>query len=831
MDDEEARQSERENEGKSGTGPTVTGRSAEADKVKALRDLLLEPEIEGLAEVRELVHEIQREIHDPDRLIQSLLPVIDEVLSRKVAESRDMVAKAIAPIIDDAFREKFQEEEASLPATLTPVIGYTLRQAARTQRDELADALAPVVGSSMRRGASAAMGAFVTSAERRLRRAFRLGRNGKDGGAEGTDKKAAGSEGEAPFLPSAVLLVHKASGALIAQAPPADVAAIDAETVPRILKKVHSRAGKARTTEKIPLLSFEDWTLAVEMAEHSYLILIMTEERPTPSYLFQVQQALTNIEHHYRRELEQDEGISPEIAQNAFRILDNLLGGVNQKRKKPPRPYVFGTLCAMLIVLAAIPISWHLVRAVSDRAAASRLAHTLRTHAELGRYPIDVQVRKGHCELSGIVDSDTLRSNALELARNAAGVRTVENRIAVATPSRASDTPIREQVARIVRILNVVEGVALTASCDQTGTVAVRGAIPGPALVERIKAVFLTIPNVRAVKTDLRVVDSKNRPGRRTAIEEISRICSILNVMDGVAIEPTLKEGELILGGRVPSSRVNASIRQLFSQIPGVRKVTSVVAIGNVSTGPSAWSQELPRLDAIVNLMEDVEVASAIENGAVLVKGRVAGPADEERIARLYLETLGTETITTDLRIEPKTQSTADRIAQTTAFLNLLPDVRLSTSFEAGTLTVDGIVRDSEMTEKIKAIFTSMPGVQSIAGTVRLKTVELGLRIEFDPASARLQPAAAATLAKVKQLLLRFPNKRLRIIGAAEIGRNRKETEKLADSRIRVVRDALVERDVDPQRLILHNAVAAARDGKLLGGPDLGRYVYFELVQ
>jgi hypothetical protein len=47
---------------------------------------------------------LEHQIYEPTELINLLLPLITEILSRKVAEAREEVAQAIAPIIDEMIQ-------------------------------------------------------------------------------------------------------------------------------------------------------------------------------------------------------------------------------------------------------------------------------------------------------------------------------------------------------------------------------------------------------------------------------------------------------------------------------------------------------------------------------------------------------------------------------------------------------------------------------------------------------------------------------------------------------------------------------------------------------
>lgn len=114
-----------------------------------LRDLLVGDEIAELAEAREQLSGIDQQIRDPEELIRLLEPVIVELISRKVAESGEMVASAIAPIIDATIEKKIQQDKPALARILAPIISEAIRNQIESSREEIAKILAPVISDSI----------------------------------------------------------------------------------------------------------------------------------------------------------------------------------------------------------------------------------------------------------------------------------------------------------------------------------------------------------------------------------------------------------------------------------------------------------------------------------------------------------------------------------------------------------------------------------------------------------------------------------------------------------------------------------------------------------
>ena len=122
---------------------------ASSEELESLRTLLIGPEILGLAEARRRIAHLEHQIRDSSELVHLLLPVITELLSRKVAESGEMVASAIAPIIDETLRKKIQQDRTSIPKILAPIISDAIKKQIELSKTEIATALAPIISASL----------------------------------------------------------------------------------------------------------------------------------------------------------------------------------------------------------------------------------------------------------------------------------------------------------------------------------------------------------------------------------------------------------------------------------------------------------------------------------------------------------------------------------------------------------------------------------------------------------------------------------------------------------------------------------------------------------
>jgi outer membrane protein OmpA-like peptidoglycan-associated protein len=79
--------------------------------------------------------------------------------------------------------------------------------------------------------------------------------------------------------------------------------------------------------------------------------------------------------------------------------------------------------------------------------------------------------------------------------------------------------------------------------------------------------------------------------------------------------------------------------------------------------------------------------------------------------------------------------------------------------------------------------------------------VTLGTDVLFDAGSARLQPGAHKELGDLAEILVRFPGTQIRIDAHTDVTGTEEKNYELSEMRAGAVREALIERGVEPRRI------------------------------
>jgi hypothetical protein len=113
-----------------------------------LKELLLSDDWHHFQEIKKRVETLALELHDKDQLIETLDPVIADLLERKIHESKPEMAEALAPIMGDAIKRQIADAKEDMVDALYPIVGSmvakAVQEAMRKMMDEINERLKQV---------------------------------------------------------------------------------------------------------------------------------------------------------------------------------------------------------------------------------------------------------------------------------------------------------------------------------------------------------------------------------------------------------------------------------------------------------------------------------------------------------------------------------------------------------------------------------------------------------------------------------------------------------------------------------------------------------------
>jgi outer membrane protein OmpA-like peptidoglycan-associated protein len=228
-----------------------------------------------------------------------------------------------------------------------------------------------------------------------------------------------------------------------------------------------------------------------------------------------------------------------------------------------------------------------------------------------------------------------------------------------------------------------------------------------------------------------------------------------------------------------------------------------------------------------------------VRDQVVRLSGRVPNQklrSRAEKIAQQAVPTFWLDNQIIAVEVPPDPVLAEADVKRTVALLNKVESIDISARYVGGKVAVKGSVVRSTDAQKITEAFEKIPGVKSVTNTVRvvieLPSKVMEISIYFDAGAAILNPKEVTQkLNKVKELMQENSANNFRVIGYSDFKSNPGENQKLALSRARNVKAALVKQGIDGNRIQI-----AATKGRPKGVEEnqplsLSRAVTFEVVK
>jgi outer membrane protein OmpA-like peptidoglycan-associated protein len=476
-----------------------------------------------IVKLKEKLQSLEHQIYEPTEFINLLLPLITEVLTRKVAEAREEVAQAIAPIVAEMIQAKTQQDKEGMSSALAPILpsavaqqvsnspgdfaralgpemGTAIKEQISLERDAMVDALYPVIGSTISKYMAEAIKSINEKVENTL-------------SVEGISRKIRAkmqgvSEAELifkesmPFTIQAIFLIHKGSGLIISEVQSLESHYLESEMVAGMLTAIRSFVNdciaQSGDISEIDQIEYGTSKITLEVAGYCYLAAVTQGEQPR-SFMQKMRSALGAIVHQHGKSIESFDGDPAKVPEQVQQILESLTE-LSQPvtQAKPGKPPVALVLIGLAVV-SAIVLPWGLYQYHTgiDRRIEEEISLALASEPELAVYRLVVDANRGTIKLTGRLPNQYLRSKAEQIAKNVQPKLKIQNAtIPVELP--ADPVLAAAEVQRVTKILNQMEGAAIEANY-QAGKVTVQGTVLQEADAREITNAFQQIPGVQSV--------------------------------------------------------------------------------------------------------------------------------------------------------------------------------------------------------------------------------------------------------------------------------------------------------------------------------------------
>ncbi|WP_293155141.1 MULTISPECIES: OmpA family protein [unclassified Microcoleus] len=606
--------------------------------IEQVKNLLAETDLPGvcnlLASIDSKLEKLEHQIYDPQELIALMLPWIAEILSRKIADSREEVVNAIVPIIDEVIRAKTVEnrqamssaigellpdalaqqienspadiaraiapemglaikeqirlDQESIAQALAPEMGKAITAQIALERDSMVDALYPVIGSTI----SKYMAEAIKTINEKVSNSLSMEGVGRKirSQVQGVSEAELILRESIPFTVQAALLIHKASGLVISEVQhPAGNYQLEAEMVAGMLTAIRSFVNECIVQpgeiSELNLIEYGDSKIMLEVAGYCYMAVVIKGE-PPQSFINKLRQTLTNLILNYAKLIHEFNGDPGTIPDSLHPFIQSLFDPVEkEKSKKPPFVLIGATIAALTLILTPWGIHQH--RRSIDRPLATNAALALASTPELAVYRLNAEVEGNTLKLTGKLPNPELRAKAAKIAASTAPNLKLDNQI-VAVDVPPDPVLTAGEVQRITAVLNRLSGVSISSRYGDR-KVTVEGTVMEAADSQKIAQSLKQIPGVESVvstvkldplKIATRIYFDQGTTTLDSASEEI--IASVKSFMDQYPqkqikiIGHSDRTGELVINQRLSLQRAAAVRDALVRQGADPKRLLTV---------------------------------------------------------------------------------------------------------------------------------------------------------------------------------------------------------------------------------------------------------------
>jgi len=522
-----------------------------------LRDLLVAPEAMALQDLRTGLAELKSKIHDPEHIIELVLPVITDILARRISQSSEIVAKTVAPIIDKAIRERTMQDRGSIAAAigpiimeainrevsisredfaaalapvsslaiakqhthapdqvaedLAPIMGAAIKKQILSERDTMVDALYPVIGSTIAKYMAEALNNLVQSINEKLERSLSVAGLARKARArlQGVTEAELILKDSVSCTIEAVFLIHKSSGLVIAEARREQSLFVDPDLLSGMLTAIRSffneSFGRVGSISELDQIEYGQSKIVLEVAGYCYMAAVI-EGEPRKEIKATLRGALAQIVQEHGNTIESYRGDRRSVPQSIETILHAMVlngSSVANRPKEAKKPYAAVALFALVIILLLCPPAIYIYRNAIDRDVESKTAQAFASSPLFLSQSLSLSADRGVLTVTGVVPNEYMQHKADELARSIDPSNEVKNNTIV---GNAPPLPIlvTAEISTIESRLNTLEGIEVFTTY-QNGQLTVGGTVRDSDLAQGVFRAFEMLPGIRAMKNEIMV--------------------------------------------------------------------------------------------------------------------------------------------------------------------------------------------------------------------------------------------------------------------------------------------------------------------------------------
>ena len=442
----------------------------------------------------------ERITEDSHQMAVAIAKILPSAITKGIQLTPEEIARAIAPEIALSIREQIRLDSDAISQTLGPEMGKAIKAQIELERDAMVDALYPVIGSTISKYMVEVVREINSKVESTLspagiRRKIQARIQGVSE-AELIFKESVG------YHVRAIFLIDKDSGLVIQEIQLPGERHLDSDMIAGMLTAIRSFANDCISAgSELDSIDYGDWQIPLEVAGYCYLAVVVAGE-PSRQFINKIRQVLEEIVLEHGTAIQNFDGNMADVPPGIQAKLEQLSESEKDKPQKSSFPSKLVVLLVLLGCTALIP--WGIVgyRVRNAHSIEQTVATQLDAAPELSVYRLDSEVKRGKLVLTGRVPSQYLRAQAADITQKIARKHELQldNQI-VAVNVPVNPSLIAGEIDRLTNLFNQQPQVAIKTSY-RPKTLKITGFIGDEAVGETVYQSFTRIPGIERVVVD-----------------------------------------------------------------------------------------------------------------------------------------------------------------------------------------------------------------------------------------------------------------------------------------------------------------------------------------
>ncbi|HHP7230390.1 MAG TPA: OmpA family protein [Xenococcaceae cyanobacterium] len=558
-----------------------------------------------------------RSVQDLEKMANAIAKVLPNAITQEIKIQPQSLGKAIAPEVALSIEEQIRLDRDAISRALSSEMGKAIKAQIELEKDAMVDALYPVIGNTISKYLAEELQRINNKVENTL-------------SPEGISRKIRAkmqgvSEAELilreslSFSVRAIFLIEKDSGLIIRDIQPNEEKPLESELVAGMLTAIRSFANDCIASgSELHEIDYGNFHILLEVAGYCYLAVVINGT-PNQRFRDRIRKTLSEIVLKYGTQIENYEGNPDSIPQSINLLLKDLTVKEVEANAKRPKKSFTALFWLGGILFAIVLIPWVILQYRTAKTAriTQEVATQLDSNPQLSVYRLRPQVEPGKIIITGKVPTSYLRNVAQE---SVAEIATEENLnldnqiIAVNVPP--DPTVTAQEVIRVNNLLNQLEGVAINTDY-QDAIVTVTGFVLEAIPTQTFTTAFAQIPGVEqvifTVASQLPTLDTRIYfNSGESEVKTIANSSKIESIKQFLAQYPTLnlriighsdRQGTTNTNRSLALARANNTAQQLIDQgiIPNrLEVVASLQSPPDISPDQPLWLSRCVRFEPFI---------------------------------------------------------------------------------------------------------------------------------------------------------------------------------------------------------------------------------------